>query len=303
MSTTARAQRLDRIEYGDELRPPAVTIIIPTLDGERRGLLDRLLRDLKDQTLLSFEVILVVGDRRQGRAINRGVAAARAPIIVTMDDDTIVGTSSLLANLVAVLEEHPDVGLVGASTLVPPGASWFQRVASRQIPRRLFPIVGRITDSDMVQHPCLAMRRSLFLEVGGEDEELVRGLDPLLRYKVRRAGHRVVIAPHSHISHPLPDGLISVLRMYFRNGRGSAFAQKNYPERIYNLTGGFRENRFPDRVSFARRVLRYPARLLMSLVTLRWIRLFVEIAYLIGYARELTSGDRAPARTPATPGA
>ena len=91
--------------------------------------------------------------------------------------------------------------------------------------------------------------------------------------------------------------------MYFRNGRGSAFAQKNYPERIYNLTGGFRENRFPDRVSFARRVLRYPARLLMSLVALRWIRLFVEIAYLIGYARELTSGDRAPARTPATPGA
>lgn len=281
---SATRDGIERIPYGDTTQPPLVSIVIPTLDGKRRGLLDDLLTDLHDQSLESFEVVLVIGDRRQGRAINRGVNAAGADIVVTMDDDTVIGTPRLLENLVEVLELKPDVGMVGASTVVPPGSGWFQKIASRQIPRRLFPIVEEITDSDMVQHPCLAMRKRDFLAIGGEDEELVRGLDPLLRHKVREHGLRVAIAPHTYISHPLPDSFSAVVRMYYRNGRGSAFAQQNYPDRVYNLSDGHCGNRFPAKVNFRKRILRYPIRTLSALIRGQFIRVATDTAYALGYA-------------------
>ncbi|MFN0057060.1 MAG: hypothetical protein ACKVX7_01260 [Planctomycetota bacterium] len=291
--------RIERIGYGDAARPPLMSVIVPTLDGERRGLLAQLIRALGDQSLPSFELLLVIGDRRQGRAINRAVQVARAPQIATMDDDTVIGTPWLLEILHGVLERHAEVGMVGASTVVPPGASWLQRVASRQIPRRLFPVVETLTDSDMVQHPCLAMRRCDFLRIGGEDEELIRGLDPLLRHKVRQAGQRVVIAPHCYVCHPLPDSFVALLRMYFRNGRGSAFAQRRYPERIFNLTDGFGGNDFPARVSFTTRVLRFPLRLARAFVRGQWIRLATDLAYAAGHFVEWTSRRRESSAQPA----
>ena len=69
---------IETIEYGENRLPPVVSVIIPTRDGDRRGLLKGLLHDLREQTVRSFEVLLIIGDPRQGRAINRGVAKARA---------------------------------------------------------------------------------------------------------------------------------------------------------------------------------------------------------------------------------
>ncbi len=146
-SQAALAQgKIQRLDYGDSRDAPRVSVIIPTRDGERRGLLPRLLEDLHEQTVQRFEVLLVVGDPRQGRAINRGVKSSKAPIIVTLDDDTQIRTRRLLENLVDALERHPSVGMVGASTVLPENPSWLQRTASRQIPRRLFPVVDRLTD-------------------------------------------------------------------------------------------------------------------------------------------------------------
>ncbi|MGE3165580.1 MAG: glycosyltransferase [Planctomycetota bacterium] len=286
--------RIERHDFGPASETPTVSVVVPTLDRHRRGLLDRLLLDLRSQTLARFEVLLVIGDRRQGRAINRGVREARAEIVVTMDDDTEVRTPRLLENLVDTLNSDPSLGLVGASTVVSEGASWFQRAACHQVPRRFFPIVDRVTDSDMVQHPCLALRRETFLAIGGEDEQLIRGLDPLLRHKVRSAGLRVVIAPNSPISHPLPDRFVDVLRMYYRNGRGSAFAQKHFPERIYSLSDGYCGNQFRERVPFLRRVASYPWRIARSILTLQWIRLGTELAYGTGFLVEYWGRSRTP---------
>lgn len=283
---------LRRIAHGDPAAPPRISIIIPTRDGERRGLLGALLSDLSRQSIGDFEVLLVIGDPRQGRAINRGVAAARAGVIATMDDDTVIGHDDLLERLLDALAADPSIGIVGASTVTPPGSSRFQRAACRQIPRRSFPVQDAVTDSDMVQHPCLAMRRDRFLEIGGEDEDLIRGLDPLLRHKVRRMGWRVVVAPHCWVGHPLPEGLASVLRMYFRNGRGSAFAQRNHPDRIVQLDAGFRGDRFEAERSFPRRALRHPLRLAGALARGHWIGAAAQLAYVAGYAREWFAGER-----------
>ncbi|MEM7262723.1 MAG: glycosyltransferase, partial [Planctomycetota bacterium] len=105
--------RIERITYGNPEATPEVSIVIPTRDGVRRGLLDQLLEDLQDQTVEAFEVLLVIGDNRQGRAINRGVRQAKSEIIATMDDDTVLGTPRVLENLLRVLEDDPSIGMVG----------------------------------------------------------------------------------------------------------------------------------------------------------------------------------------------
>ncbi|MBN1417418.1 MAG: glycosyltransferase, partial [Planctomycetes bacterium] len=260
--------------------------IVPTLDGRRGGRLARLRQDLRRQTFRDFETIVVVGDPRQGRAINRAARLGRGEILITLDDDTLLVSPEVFARLIEALDADPSIGIAGASTVVPTGASRFQGIASHEIPRRLFPIVRETIDSDMAQHPCMAIRRHVFERVGGEDEELVRGLDPLLRHKVREAGYRVVIAARAWVSHPLPEGLRAVLRMYFRNGRGSAFAHRHYPDRIYELSHGFDRNRFAPKRPLAYRVARHGWRFVGSVAQGRWVGVSAQAAYVLGFLYE-----------------
>jgi len=265
---------------------PRATVIIPTRDGDRDGRLARLRQDLRRQTFREFETITVSGDPRQGRAINRAARIGRGEILITLDDDTVLESPDVFARLIEALDADPTIGIAGASTVVPSGASRFQRIASEEIPRRLFPVVEETIDSDMAQHPCMAIRRDVFERVGGEDEELVRGLDPLLRHKVREAGYRVVIAARAWVAHPLPEGLRAVVRMYFRNGRGSAFAHRHHPERIYELSDGFDRNRFPPKRPLGFRIARHGWRFTRSLVGGRWVGLSAQIAYIAGFVYE-----------------
>jgi glycosyltransferase involved in cell wall biosynthesis len=276
---------------------PRVTIVIPSLDGDRDGRLNALLGSLSLQTFQSFEVRLMLLDHRQGRAINRAVQAGRGDIIVTLDDDSQLGHPRVIENLVKLLDSDPTIGIAGASTIPASDSSPFQREACRQIPRRYFPVVERVVESDMVQHPCLAMRKAVFEEVGGEDERLIRGLDPLLRHRVREAGYRVVIAPYTWVSHPLPESMLKISRMYFRNGRGSAFASRHFPERIYEQTEGSPKP-FDPRRPLLYRAARYPIRMLRSALTFKWIRAVAEWSYLAGYLTELAIGSRSMPQAP-----
>jgi GT2 family glycosyltransferase len=271
---------------------PQVTVVIPTLAGDRNGRLERVESFLATQRFRDFEVVEVIGDDRQGRAINRAVRLGRGRIVLTLDDDSELHDRETLGRLVATVDNDRGIGMAGTSTVPGPRASAFQRVAVREVPRRYFPVVKRTVDSDMAQHPCLAMRREVFLAVGGEDEELIRGLDPLLRHKVRQAGLRVVVAANSWISHPLPENLGALARMYFRNGRGSAFAQRTHPRRIYELTNGGRDGRFRAQRPLWYRGSRYLWRLYRSFVELKVVRLTAELAYVAGYLWELGTGRR-----------
>ena len=261
-------------------------IIIPTRTAEGNGLLDNLLDALSAQTAVPDEVHVVAGDKRQGRAINLGVSKTDAEYIATLDDDSVVDDPGLFEKLLSALRNDPSIGLAGAACEIPEWASPFQKRAMRQIPRRFFPTQTETVDSDMVQHPCLIMSRRLFIDIGGEDEELKRGLDPILRKKVRDAGKRVVVVADTWIYHLIPDSLIGLLRMYFRNGRGSRYASKRHPERVLELGDGYEGGEFVERRPAWFRAFRRFWMLVSAFFALKWIRLATDVAYLAGIVVE-----------------
>ena len=248
--------------------------------------LDNILRSLSEQTLPPESVLLVVGDKRQGRAINYGVSQSETTYIATVDDDTMIDDPELFQKLINAISADPSIGIAGAACVIPDHASEFQKRAMREIPRRFFPVQKETVDSDMVQHPCLVMPRKLFLDIEGEDEELVRGLDPVLRKKVRDAGRRVAIIADTCVYHLIPDGFWKVMRMYYRNGRGSGFASRNYPERVLELSDGYDGGSFAERKPFIHRVFRRIGSLALSIVKFELIKLSADIAYILGVARE-----------------
>jgi len=262
---------------------PVVTVIIPTVDGNRGGNLARLLAQIDRQTYQKFEVIVVEGDKRQGRAINIAAAIARGEILLTMDDDTRLGHDDLLQKIVAVFATDSTIGIAGVSNLVPADAPWVVRKAMFELPRRSSALVDRVTDSDMAEHPCLAIRKKTFYRVGGEHELLPRGLDPYLRREVRRSGYRVVVIPEAWIHHLLPSTLGGILRQYFRNGMVAAYIKKYYPEFVIEQAENHTQE-VRDTSSFMQRILRYGTRFGQALLSGKWIYVGTLVAYAAGFA-------------------
>lgn len=169
---------------------PQVALIIPSLGGD----VAPLLASVRRQTLQPAEVEVVRGVRPNGRARNLGVARTRAPILVFVDDDAVLGDERAIANLVEPLLADPTIGVAGAAKLLPTDAGWFQRWAAREVPRIVHPIVARPLETNPdppafyceITTTCCAMRRAVFEAAGGFDETLVRGVDTEFFVRVRR---------------------------------------------------------------------------------------------------------------------
>ena len=262
------------------------SLIIPVLKMEGNPYLDSILDSLSEQSHKPDAVHLVIGDRRQGRAINYGVSQSDSKYIGTVDDDTQIDDPELFRKLLSAMESDSSIGMGGAACIIPDFASNLQKRAMKQIPRRFFPVQTENVDSDMVQHPALVMPRELFLKIGGEDEELIRGLDPVLRKKVRDDGKRVAIIADTWIYHLIPDGFWKIVKMYYRNGRGSGYAGRNFPERVIELSDGYDKGNFRERQPFIFRLFRRIGSLILSLCKLQFIKVATDIAYGLGVLKE-----------------
>lgn len=271
---------------------PRVSVIIPSLDGYRNGCVPRLLESIHKQTFTDYDIHIVKGIFPQGKAINQGAADAGGEILIILDDDSALADEGVFEGLVQTLEAGPMIGMAGASIVLAPDATPFQQRAAQQFPRFNTPVVDRITDSDLACHGCCAIPRRIFEEVGREREDLIRGLDPDLRVRLRAAGYHVVLAPNARIYHPMPESWSKLLRIFFRNGYGSAYAQKFEPDSVYQTHETLDSSNFQPRVSFLRRVARFPLRLIKALAEGKWLRLTAYISYAFGYAWGLLRAKR-----------
>lgn len=213
-----------------------VAVVVPTLTGD----VGRLLAALSTQTLQPVEIEVVSGVRPSGRARNLGVARTTAEVIVFLDDDALPVDDACLARLVEPLASDATIGVVGAAKLIPPGSTRFQRRVAREVPRIEHPVatelvetnppIGRHGYSD-VTTTCCAVRRTVLAEVGGFDDDLFRGVDTELFYRVRTAGYRLCLAAGAAVHHPAPPTLRALVVKHFHYGIGYAQEVQLHPER------------------------------------------------------------------------
>jgi len=265
-------------------KAPRVSVVIPSWDGHRDGYVPRLLASIEQQSFRDYQVPLIKGISPQGRSINQGVALAQGEILIILDDDSSLADDSVFRRLVDALDTDPTIGMAGASIVLSPEAFDFQRRAALQFPRLNTPVVDVITDSDLACHGGCAFQKYVFEEVGGERENILRGLDPDLRVRLRAAGYRVVLVPNARIYHPLPNGWHPLLRIFFRNGFGSAYAQKFQPENVYDTHELLEATDFQAKRNLTYRILRFPIRLAAALVRGQLMRFMAYSSYALGYA-------------------
>ncbi len=260
---------------------PRLSLIIPTADADRGGYFRQLMRQLSAQDFQDFELYVIKGDKRQGRAINIGAELASGEYLLTVDDDSSLPDSNTLSKLVQAMDEYPEIGMAGGNNTVPEWATPFVKRVMRQVPRRSWQPVSEIVDSDLAEHPCLIMRTELFRRVGGENERIPRGLDPYLRKAFREVGSRVVILPGIVYHHLPPETWKKLLTQFFRNGRQAAYANIHSPEWVIETPAEHGE--FTERVPLWRRVFRFPLRMLTSLLRGKWVWVLCEACYACGF--------------------
>ena len=160
-------------------------MIVPSLNGD----VEPLLASVRRQTLQPSEIAVVRGVRPNGRARNQGVDRTRAPLLVFVDDDAVLGDQHVIEHLIAPLLADQSIGVTGASKLLPPDAPWFQRWVAREVPRITHPIVDQPLETNPdppsfyceITTTCCAMRREVFDAAGGFDDTLLsRYLTPPL---------------------------------------------------------------------------------------------------------------------------
>lgn len=264
--------------------PPGIvrlSVVVPTVDAQRGGYFSRLLRQISAQGFPGYELTVVQGDPRQGRAINVGAGLARGTYLLTLDDDSALPDPQTFEKLVAIMDAHPDIGIAGGNNVVPADASPFVRRAMRQIPRRSWEPVHAITESDLAEHPCLIMRTAEFKALGGENELIPRGLDPYLRQIYREAGRRVVVVPGVIYHHLPPDSWRRLLAQSFRNGRQAAFVNRYYPQWVIETPA--QHGDFAAHRPLGRRILRYGRSMAESAVKGKGVWLLYQLWYAAGF--------------------
>jgi len=259
---------------------PEISVIIPTMRTEDQ--LQALIYGIRLQTVTSLEVIIAYRFSPSGRARNTGAAQASGRYLIFMDDDIGLGDENVIANLCRTLESDDNIGLVGASTMIPPDANRFQKRIASEVPRMVYPVVDHIIDSDMVTTQCWGQRMENYEKIGAFTETIERGVDPEYRYRVRSAGYRVVIAPNTWTYHPPPINLQTFMKQTYRNGRASARAQRHHPELVVPVPDSGENHNSRD-IGFMGRLFRSVLRIGEGLVRFRFLQVCERLIYGLGY--------------------
>lgn len=209
-----------------------MSVVVPVRNGERtvaetirsllaldypRNLLELIFvnngsRDGTGEILAEHsDVIRVVDEPKSGRstARNAGIRAAGNAVVAFTDADCIADPA-WLSQLLLPLEDSK-VGIAGGKILAPrpcnPVEEFGERVHDHERAINFYKPPYAVTAN-------WASRRSVLLETGGFDQNLRRGEDVDLAYRIVQAGYRIVYQDRALIYHRnQPD-----LRRLFREG-------------------------------------------------------------------------------------
>jgi len=156
------------------------------------------------------QLILAGANRGFGAGNNLGIRNAHGKYVVFLNPDTLV-REGWLAPLIGELEREADVGLVTARILMADDPATVNTCGNTVhltgitlcrglgLPEDSF---NRVEDVGAVSGAAFAMRRELFEELGGFDEEMFLYMeDTDLSLRVRLSGWRCVLVPASVVLH------------------------------------------------------------------------------------------------------
>lgn len=129
-------------------------------------------------------------------SVNRGIKESTAQYLCIMNNDTLV-TDGWLAEMVAIAEKSPDIGLVNPEWEKP------DNISADDYARRRKKFSGDFIETDWVRGFCFLVKRKLIDKIGGLDEAYSPGYYDDCDYSVRAigAGFRPVRAKASYVYH------------------------------------------------------------------------------------------------------
>ena len=167
--------------------------------------------ELAREIELRVRVVRLPERQYLGDAYNLGVDQAKGEFVVLLNNDIVVHRGWLSA-LIGELERNPTIGVVGPKFLFPTGelqeagASFYPdgRALRRGRGKKVNdPAFNRKEEVAYCSGAALALRRALFLELGGYDRIWSPGYyeDADLCFKARARGLKVIYVPSAEVIH------------------------------------------------------------------------------------------------------
>jgi len=216
-------------QWSDPLRPPRMTVIVPVYNAISS--LDRCLDALERSRLRDFELILVddhstdgsdrIAQQRcanflqqeqntgQGAARNRAAAVARSELLFFLDSDVLVEPDTL-ENILQVLAREP----AAAATFCSYQSDTPEQNFASQYKNLLHHWTHQVSarEASTFCGGYGAIRRDVFLQLGGFDERYRAMEDVELGYRLHQAGHRVLLSPQIQLTHTKRYTLANLVR-------------------------------------------------------------------------------------------
>jgi hypothetical protein len=205
------------------------------------------------------QVTLIAATENVGfpRGNNMGIAKAHGRYILLLNPDTILHENAL-AHMVTYLENHLDVGVVGAQLLNDDGSvqssrrrfptlttaffesTWLQAHAPQRILNRYYALDiadDQTSDVDWVMGACLMTRQEIAQSVGGLDEGYFMYSEELdWCRRIKMAGWRVVYLPTAQVTHyqgKSSEQVVAQRHIYFNRAKLRYF--RKYHGRVPTL--------------------------------------------------------------------
>lgn len=236
---------------------PCLDSLTAAKDQTEIIVIDNASQDRTREILQTYPGIKTIFNRKNlgyARANNQGVALSKGDYILILNPDTEVPSRSIQL-LVEHLDQNPEVAVVAPRLLNPDNST---QLSIRSFPTfssvlveitglpRLFPKLRRLSrwrrrDFDyekpgFVEQPmasCLLIRRSVFLELDGFDENFpIYYNDVDLSYRMFRKGYKTYYLPSARVVHKI-GGSTNPLKpkMIFENHRALfRFLKKHTPK-------------------------------------------------------------------------
>ncbi len=233
-----------------------VSVVIPVFNSA--DFIERCLEAILNQTFQSDEYEVIVVDdgsvdssaekinrfpvryfyqknRGPAAARNLGVKEAAGEIILFTDSDCIV-SHNWIETMLQSFNQEGVIGVKGAYS----GGSETLTARFTQIEfEERYELLKRAERTDMLDTYAAAIKRDIFLELGGFDESFPEASneDTELSYKLSSLNYKLIFNPHAlvhHLGHP--ETILKYFRQKFQRGYWRTAVYRRFPGKVFKET-------------------------------------------------------------------